>query len=149
MFALCETDLHEENGKLVKTYYVRPKNEVERKLMTEWADISTAPKDGTPILLFFENEICVGMFNLFWTACPIQCASSEPSIQNVTHWMHLPKTPQKTQKTQKTHYCKKGAMEVSSIENYKLFTELINGSDNVKYMRHTTQCTICGEKADD
>ena len=76
--------------------------------MTEWQPIETAPKDGTPMLLFYPIlGVCFGCWDHIGTAdwwiadsvgedpsgwrCPYQEDDMEP-----THWMPLPAPPKET-----------------------------------------------------
>lgn len=54
--------------------------------MSEWRPISTAPRDGTRVLLYFRhNPIAIGYHNsVRW------CGTL---YNNPTHWMPLPEPP--------------------------------------------------------
>lgn len=85
----------------------------------EWQPIETAPKDGTPVLLYVKKQICEAWFSEgYWTAdTPIApaeyygdawvCCDDEFQIEvefgpdgfeshgPATHWMPLPEPPSK------------------------------------------------------
>jgi hypothetical protein len=46
-----------------------------------WQDISTAPQDGTTVLLFADGEVCMGQYE------------GPSDSRNVTRWMPLPLPP--------------------------------------------------------
>jgi hypothetical protein len=63
--------------------------------MNEWQPIETAPKDGTPVLVFVpkawgkHDEIHVGKQRRFW----VVGNQFYFDIGNPTHWMPLPEPP--------------------------------------------------------
>jgi hypothetical protein len=59
--------------------------------MTEWQDISTAPKDDTEVLVFCEDGgILIGCFAGIWWIEQTYYEERKP-----THWMPLPAPPKK------------------------------------------------------
>jgi hypothetical protein len=60
-------------------------------VMTEWQPIDTAPKDGTDVLIFCDDEIVIGSFaGGMWWFDQIRYEKHAP-----THWMPLPAPPKK------------------------------------------------------
>lgn len=81
---------------------------------TEWRDISTAPKDGTPIVMIFGNMVCIASWGEeeiwggneqstygegWWRIMNHDLMKWEsalkPSIPEPSHWMPLPHPPEK------------------------------------------------------
>lgn len=65
--------------------------------MTEWQPISTAPKDGTEIIVFRNDA---GVFCAFFHE-ETECWFSADGLDDITddmptHWMPLPPPPQET-----------------------------------------------------
>ena len=67
--------------------------------MSEWQPIETAPKDDTRILIYSDDGVDIGAFNIFWypgiwlrdqTA---EYDNDAAPINNPTHWMPLPDPP--------------------------------------------------------
>lgn len=65
--------------------------------MSEWQPIDTAPKDGTPVLLWPGAEIWAGQTTpaVGWWAEYFGwiCSSAGASGEVATHWMPLPTPP--------------------------------------------------------
>jgi hypothetical protein len=62
--------------------------------MSEWQDISTAPKDGTRILLFANGRVSVGGFDPHWSGnCWVFIDPRIATGTGPTHWMPLPAPP--------------------------------------------------------
>ena len=67
--------------------------------MTEWQPIETAPKDGTPVLLYIENEDIGGyqctarwdVNKVFWEGIESECEII--SLDLPTHWRPLREPP--------------------------------------------------------
>lgn len=75
--------------------------------MTEWQDISTAPKDGTEILVYFtEHESKIGNIltakyqNEYWIDPNIVSPIVRLFEPFLTHWMPLPNPPEKKHESQ-------------------------------------------------
>ncbi len=74
-------------------------------MMAEWQDISTAPKDGTPIIAFSPDAIEPRIYILMWTEWVnaedetdidgnwTDLANDQEFDATVTHWMPLPLPP--------------------------------------------------------
>lgn len=60
--------------------------------MTEWQDISTAPKDGTEILTYRRKSLMA--VAVWFDEINRWCVSDGCDIVDVTHWMPLPEPPQ-------------------------------------------------------
>ncbi len=71
---------------------------------SEWQPIETAPKDGTPVLLFAPDDvpqIVVGYAykhssraDVFWIYMDEALANISPGGADPTHWMPLPTPPE-------------------------------------------------------
>lgn len=69
--------------------------------MTDWQDISTAPKNGTEILVFYKSS---GVISIAWydervLQWVVSVADNGEPIWNdpyPTHWMPLPSPPKET-----------------------------------------------------
>ncbi len=74
--------------------------------MSKWQDISTAPKDGTPILIFgriedhpkgmirfLRNGIYTGYYEPMDSAFCVSAATWTGAFIEATHWMPLPSPP--------------------------------------------------------
>ena len=66
----------------------------------EWLDISTAPKDGTEILLWdpdnrVESRLQIGQWNDIWSTPGWQSNMENETIRRPTRWQPLPAPPRK------------------------------------------------------
>jgi hypothetical protein len=67
----------------------------------KWQPIETAPKDGTRILLFIEDQVIEGHWDDSWPMwCTAYlsshgCGCCSSSNEEPTHWMPLPAKPEK------------------------------------------------------
>jgi len=111
-----------------------------------WADIETAPKDGTKILLSQEDKIIIGWCVKVYADCFNQIEinhkwMSESLVSTYpTHWMPLPKLPRKE------HKCKDGNF---LCESTKIGLVLAHFGVHPKYARiPVNYCPFCGEKAE-
>lgn len=73
--------------------------------MTDWKAITTAPRDGTQIIVFNADvekpTACVVRFvvepdgSSFWEI-PVATQRGPIAVRGITHWMHLPPPPPST-----------------------------------------------------
>ena len=84
-FKIIEQELHEDNGKLVKKYWM------ER--MNEWKSIESAPTDGTSFIVYRIGipQIC-HHDGIGWYCSGMGCCSHENDIDC---WLPIPKPPKK------------------------------------------------------
>lgn len=63
--------------------------------MSEWKPISTAPRDGTDILITDKDDISVVYWNKYYWAI-VCCGGWDPDNEFYypTHWMPLPALPE-------------------------------------------------------
>ena len=59
----------------------------------EWQLIETAPKDGTPVLLFYTGLMYVAQWVPESEFGPVWCSVDATMILNPSHWMPLPEPP--------------------------------------------------------
>lgn len=60
----------------------------------EWQDISSAPKDGTYVLVYCPNSFLGDYHVVRWRGATYDTDEGE-SIYNATHWRPLPNPPEK------------------------------------------------------
>lgn len=60
----------------------------------EWQPIETAPKDGTPVLLYATPRMEVGYWNVAVTDVGITGWYPSMYWRRPTHWMPLPEPPE-------------------------------------------------------
>jgi hypothetical protein len=69
--------------------------------MTQWQPIETAPKDGTPILVYMEESIIEAewKYEQWWpVVLPSHgCGCCSHDNDEPTHWMPLPEPPKVTE----------------------------------------------------
>ena len=80
--------------------WFRSQNAALQNSTTEWQPIETAPKNGTPILIWDGNTQCVARMEFWFTghegswvcigASGYECSSN---FDSPTHWMPLPERP--------------------------------------------------------
>lgn len=70
--------------------------------MTDWQPIETAPRDGTPVLLFGQEGMDIAHYDYDRARCGLnpwrrfetaEYDNDWADIEGVTHWMHLPAPP--------------------------------------------------------
>ena len=112
--------------------------------MTEWQPISTAPKDGTLIIIICENS------GIYPDVIAVRYLSEDKDgeagwwdeygvLYEPTYWIPMPKNPKKK------HLCSRGTLshEACYEDNGQLFLSLYNHSEIVK----VDFCPFCGAKA--
>ena len=112
--------------------------------MEEWKDMKDAPKDGTEILAWCENEFRKGAEIIKWNSqYSSWCDTSDSwgwDEDSVKGWMNLPPKPKK-----KKHHCIDGLFECK--ENYKELGLII-----VDCQGHWTSvkvCPFCGQSSEE
>jgi len=68
--------------------------------MSEWKPISSAPKDGTVVLLHAPSRPTWNVVSAYWRkdwrVPGWDTISKHQTFQGATHWMHLPEPPTDT-----------------------------------------------------
>jgi hypothetical protein len=63
--------------------------------MTHWQPIETAPKDGTRVLLYIDEDEgpCIGKWDIDFWQKPNWCMEAGDYWSGATHWQPLPAPP--------------------------------------------------------
>lgn len=109
--------------------------------MSEWQDISTAPKDGTKVLLYSKDdeseiiEVCYWIEEGIYDEPGWFCSDEEFCFVHPTHWMPIPDPP----------FTKKichGAIWESIHNSDGIYAKCIGVEMGY---RSVTFCPVCGE----
>lgn len=74
-------------------------NAAQREIVMDWQPLETAPKDGTPILIWrgaslSHNKMITPIVVARWQRHYFQPVGTSTSAYGATHWMPLPEPPQ-------------------------------------------------------